>query len=241
MKNKKIFLFLSIVIILHGFLVGTIIGKEINYFENNNSKNPIPIAPVATNYHIWGDKLYFVIGDIAYQYDISNKLEITYQNGIDLSDYYLEKTDHSDPYRQIIFHENMLFVVSQNTRIDEKINIRIVIFDLTANGIVKKRSIVYIRDNYAEILCNYQEKLIISDFYFNSLFFIDLGQLNPIEQQIGINNEIFYYGPNAILDENTLYLWDRNYFDDDDIHELISGNLLVYNIENLNNPLLKCN
>lgn len=241
MKNKKKWLFLLLIILIQSFLVKYNVGKDIGCFENNKSKNPIPVAPVARYYHIWEDRLYFLIRDGIFQYDISNKAEITYLNEVNLSDYYLERTDHWDPIPQIIFHDDMLIVVSQNTRIDEKINIKIDIWELTTNDIVKSKTIEYIRDYDAEILCNYQEKLIICDFWFNNLYLIDLELEDPIEEYIGINNETFYYHPSAILDENKLYLWDRNYFDVDETHELISGNLLIYDIENLNSPLLKSN
>ncbi len=228
------FLFFLLAIILQGFLVKSIVINDIDSFAINKTKNPIPWVPAADNYHIWDDRLYFTIGDIVYQYDISDKSNITYLNAVNISDCFLNKIFLWDFfYSQIIFHEDVLFVCTQNISTDEKIDLKLIICDLTANGIVKNRTIEYVRDDIARILCCYQQKIIIGDISFKSLYIIDFGQQNPNEESIAINNETFEHLPYAILNENTLYLWDRNYFN----YEFIFGSLLIYNIENLNNPL----
>ncbi|NHJ41075.1 MAG: hypothetical protein FK731_13670, partial [Asgard group archaeon] len=223
--KKRLVLCILVVIITSSILMNYEFGKGINNSEIEEPKlrNPIPIF-LPTFFYIWEDRLYFQIEDDFYQYDISDKSNITYLSEIKIESY----------MSRIKYYENKMFSFTNiHNEIDDNYVFKIDIYELNENNIEKTRSINYQRDSYAHVLYVSQEYIVIRDYDspISPVFIIDIGQPNPVEYPIEFSGDTSSPIDDVILDNDLLYILSVNV-------NWNQTSLLIFDVENLANPIL---
>jgi hypothetical protein len=224
-KYKRLGLLILFVIVTSSCLINHSYGKGTfnSRIKEPNRKNPVAIY-LPTFYHIWDDRLYFLFESDFFQYDISDRSNITYLSEIKVESY----ESRIEYYENTMFSFTNIFNERNNTY-----EFLIDIYELSGNGIEIVRTIKYERESKAHVLCVSQEKIIIRDFDspIVSLFILDLGQTNPIEYPIEYSGDTTFPIEFVILEDNYLYGFSNN-------PNWNQASLLIFDVENLTTPEL---
>ncbi|NHJ47422.1 MAG: hypothetical protein FK733_06525 [Asgard group archaeon] len=232
MFNRKNWIWILLVIVLANFLMTPSFGKGINNEEKEEMglKNPLPPPPMPMYYHVYEDRLYFNVDYYVYQYDISNKNNITYLN----------ETNIGSDYAKICYYENnmIVFTSEYDTKNDYR-EYKLDKYRLSGNSIEKAKTVEFIEEARIDLLCIDNEVILFgekvnSTSIYASLFHMDLDQANPTKNIISINNETINYLHDIILEDNIIYLIKEKTI-------LRNMSILIFNIENPSAPILASN